>query len=302
MTSGRLFEILYYLIEHKETTAKDLSEYFEVSIRTIYRDLDRLLVAGIPIMTKQGTGGGISIDKDFVLDKTLLNNHEQEQILLALQSLSSLQLDEYKDLLLRMKNVFKKESQDWIEVDFSSWHQDYDMNIKFNILKGAIFKHQNVSFHYINANGERSYKTVSPIKIFFKGNTWYLQAHQIDKAVYRTYRLSRMNDIELRDEFFDVHKFADIPQVFKYQEDVALINVTLRFQKYLGSFVYDEFSYHDITEQDNGYLVQTTFPHHQWLISFLLSFGSGVEVIEPLELRQQLILELDNIRSIYYQT
>ena len=94
MAKGRLFEILYYLIDKKETTANELAEYFEVSVRTIYRDLDRLLVAGIPIITKQGSKGGVSLDKSYVLDKTLLDNHEQEQILLALQSLSSLQLDE----------------------------------------------------------------------------------------------------------------------------------------------------------------------------------------------------------------
>ena len=130
MAKGRLFEILYYLIDKKETTANELAEYFEVSVRTIYRDLDRLLVAGIPIITKQGSKGGVSLDKSYVLDKTLLDNHEQEQILLALQSLSSLQLDEYSDLFQRMKNIFQKESHDWIEVDFTSWHQNKEMNDK----------------------------------------------------------------------------------------------------------------------------------------------------------------------------
>ena len=87
MAKGRLFEILYYLIDKKETTANELAEYFEVSVRTIYRDLDRLLVAGIPIITKQGSKGGVSLDKSYVLDKTLLDNHEQEQILLALKNI-----------------------------------------------------------------------------------------------------------------------------------------------------------------------------------------------------------------------
>lgn len=299
MAKGRLFEILYYLIDKKETTANELAEYFEVSVRTIYRDLDRLLVAGIPIITKQGSKGGVSLDKSYVLDKTLLDNHEQEQILLALQSLSSLQLDEYSDLFQRMKNIFQKESHDWIEVDFTSWHQNKEMNDKFNLLKTVIFKHQIISFEYINAHGDKSYRTVFPIKIFFKANAWYLQAYQSDKDVYRTYKLSRMNEICLHEDYFDLHKLTNIPQVLEYHEDVKKIDVILKFQKYLGSFVYDEFSYHDITEDNDGYLVKTSVPNHQWLLSFLLSFGKGIEIIEPLELKQEYVNEIQDILNIY---
>lgn len=299
MAKGRLFEILYYLIDKKETTANELAEYFEVSVRTIYRDLDRLLVAGIPIITKQGSKGGVSLDKSYVLDKTLLDNHEQEQILLALQSLSSLQLDEYSDLFQRMKNIFQKESHDWIEVDFTSWHQNKEMNDKFNLLKTVIFKHQIISFEYINAHGDKSYRTVFPIKIFFKANAWYLQAYQSDKDVYRTYKLSRMSEICLHEDYFDLHKLTSIPQVLEYHEDVKKIDVILKFQKYLGSFVYDEFPYHDITEDNDGYLVKTSVPNHQWLLSFLLSFGKGIEIIEPLELKQEYVKEIQDILNIY---
>lgn len=299
MAKGRLFEILYYLIDKKETTANELAEYFEVSVRTIYRDLDRLLVAGIPIITKQGSKGGVSLDKSYVLDKTLLDNHEQEQILLALQSLSSLQLDEYSDLFQRMKNIFQKESHDWIEVDFTSWHQNKEMNDKFNLLKTVIFKHQIISFEYINAHGDKSYRTVFPIKIFFKANAWYLQAYQSDKDVYRTYKLSRMNEICLHEDYFDLHKLTNIPQVLEYHEDVKKIDVILKFQKYLGSFVYDEFPYHDTTEDNDGYLVKTSVPNHQWLLSFLLSFGKGIEIIEPLELKQEYVKEIQDILNIY---
>lgn len=299
MASGRLFEILYFLIEHKETTAKELAEHFEVSVRTIYRDLDKLLVAGIPIMTKQGNRGGVMLDQNYILDKTLLNNDEQEQILLALQSLSSLQLEEYEVLLQRMKTVFQKESQDWIAVDFSSWHQNKEMNEKFDLLKSSIFKHQIISFDYINAASEKSHKTVYPIKVFFKGNAWYLQAYLFNKKVYRTYRLSRMQHIIKHSETFNIHTLKNIPQVFQYQEKTSMIEVTLKFKKYLGSFVYDEFNFKDIVEEEDCYLVYTSVPHHEWFLSFLLSFGSGVEIIEPQEIRQQMKEELKKLINIY---
>ncbi|WP_028043206.1 helix-turn-helix transcriptional regulator [Candidatus Stoquefichus massiliensis] len=299
MASGRLFEILYYLIDVKQTTAQQLAERFEVSVRTIYRDLDRLLVAGIPIQTSQGVGGGVSIDSHFVLDKTLLNHQEQEQILSALQGLSSLHINEYQDLLGRMQNIFQKNSQDWIEVDFTSWHQDSEMNDKFHQMKEVILKHQIISFDYINIHGEPSHRTVFPLKIFFKGNAWYLQAYEKSRSVYRTYKLTRMHHIDIKENFFDINILEEQPPIRAYHEETCMIGVVFRFQKYLGSFVYDEFEYKDIEEKEDCYIVRTQVPEHQWLLSFVLSFGSGVEIIEPIELREKLKDEIKKIMKLY---
>lgn len=299
MASGRLFEILYYLIDVKQTTSPELAEKFEVSVRTIYRDLDRLLVAGIPIETTQGIGGGISIDPHFVLDKTILNNQEQEQILSALQGLSSLHLHEYQDLLGRMQNVFQRNSQDWIEVDFTSWHQDSEMNDKFQQIKEVILKHQVISFDYINVQGEQRHRIVFPLKIFFKGNAWYLQAYEKKRKVYRTYKLTRMHHIDIKDEYFDIETLNDQPPILTYHEETEMIDVVFKFQKYLGSFVYDEFEYKDIEEKEDCYIVTTQVPDHQWFLSFLLSFGSGVEIIEPIELREKLKNEIKRIIKLY---
>lgn len=302
MATGRLFEILYYLIDKKQTTAQELADYFEVSVRTIYRDLDRLLVAGIPITTTQGNGGGVSIDDNYVFDKTVLDSHEQEQILSALQGLSSLHLYEYQDLLGRMKTIFQRDSQDWIEVDFTSWHQDDDMNNKFQQMKNVILKHQVITFDYINVQGVLSHRRVYPLKVFFKANSWYLQGYESKRAVYRTYKLTRMHHIEEKDEYFDKHQFTHQPRILNYQEETSLIDVTLKFNKSLGSFVYDEFNYQDITEEQDAYIVKTTVPHHQWFLSFLLSFGSGVEILAPADMRQQMKTEIQEIIKLYKQT
>ncbi len=299
MASGRLFEILYYMLDVKQTTAQELAERFEVSVRTIYRDLDRLLVAGIPIQTFQGAGGGVCIDENFVLDKTVLNTQEQEQILSALQGLSALHLREYQDLLGRMQNIFQQNSHDWIEVDFSSWHQDNEMNKKFQQIKDVILKHQVIAFDYINAQGEQSHRKVYPMKVFFKGNAWYLQAYEMKKSVYRTYKLTRMHHIEQKDEYFDIHQFNQQPPSLNYHEDVSMIDVELKFEKYLGSFVYDEFEYQDIEQMEDSYIVKTKIPHHPWFLSFLLSFGSGVEILQPIALREQLKNELQKLVKVY---
>lgn len=298
MESGRLFEILYYLMENKQTTAKQLADKFEVSTRTIYRDLDKLLVAGIPIITKQGVDGGVSLDENFVFDKSLLDESQQEQILLALSSLSSLHVSEYQELLKHMQTIFQKESEEWLEVNFSSWHQDQEMNEKFSQLKDAILKHLRITFHYINAQGQKSHRDVFPIKLFYKNNAWYLYGYEVKKADYRTYKLTRIQQLVIKDEQFDRSAFYKEPHL-TYEENQTKIDVVLKFQKYLGSFVYDQFSDQDIQEKEDGYWIHTSMPYHPWFLSFLLSFGSGVEIIEPHSLREEMLHEIHTLLKIY---
>ncbi|WP_195599174.1 helix-turn-helix transcriptional regulator [Longibaculum muris] len=298
MESGRLFEILYYLMENKQTTAKQLADKFEVSTRTIYRDLDKLLVAGIPIITKQGVDGGVSLDENFVFDKSLLDESQQEQILLALSSLSSLHVSEYQELLKHMQTIFQKESEEWLDVDFSSWHQDQEMNEKFSQLKDAILKHLRITFHYINAQGQKSHRDVFPIKLFYKNNAWYLYGYEVKKADYRTYKLTRIQQLVIKDEQFDRSAFYKEPHL-TYEENQTKIDVVLKFQKYLGSFVYDQFSDQDIQEKEDAYWIHTSMPYHPWFLSFLLSFGSGVEIIEPHSLRKEMLHEIQTLLKIY---
>lgn len=298
MESGRLFEILYYLMENKQTTAKQLADKFEVSTRTIYRDLDKLLVAGIPIITKQGVDGGVSLDENFVFDKSLLDESQQEQILLALSSLSSLHVSEYQELLKHMQTIFQKESEEWLDVNFSSWHQDQEMNEKFSQLKDAILKHLRITFHYVNAQGQKSHRDVFPIKLFYKNNAWYLYGYEVKKADYRTYKLTRIQQLVIKDEQFDRSAFYKEPHL-TYEENQTKIDVVLKFQKYLGSFVYDQFSDQDIQEKEDGYWIHTSMPYHPWFLSFLLSFGSGVEIIEPHSLREEMLHEIHTLLKIY---
>ncbi|MBS5111680.1 MAG: YafY family transcriptional regulator [Coprobacillus cateniformis] len=298
MESGRLFEILYYLMENKQTTAKQLADKFEVSTRTIYRDLDKLLVAGIPIITKQGVDGGVFLDENFIFDKSLLDESQQEQILLALSSLSSLHVSEYQELLKHMQTIFQKESEEWLDVDFSSWHQDQEMNEKFSQLKDAILKHLRITFDYINAQGQKSHRDVFPIKLFYKNNAWYLYGYEVEKVDYRTYKLTRIQQLVIKDEQFDKSAFNKEPHL-TYEENQTKIDVVLKFQKYLGSFVYDQFSNQDIQEKEDGYWIHTSMPYHPWFLSFLLSFGSGVEIIEPHSLREEMLHEIHSLLKIY---
>lgn len=138
MKINRLFEIIYILLDKKSITANELSEYFEVSQRTIYRDIDTLSTAGIPIYTNKGKGGGISLIDGFVLDKSILTEQEQKEILMSLQSLHMLEFPNIEPVLNKLSTMFKKQAMNWIDVDFSHWGSDDGEGQKFNLVKTAI--------------------------------------------------------------------------------------------------------------------------------------------------------------------
>lgn len=299
MSVNRLFETVYYLMEHDQTTAKQLAEHFEVSVRTVYRDLERLMVAGFPICTSQGVKGGIYLDNDFVLDKTTFTDDEQMQILSALQTIEGLQAKDDIGLIDKMAALFKKNKVDWIEVDFSTWHKDNQLNEKFDLLKQAILTQVQVNFTYINTQGVKSTRTVFPSKLFFKSNTWYLQGYCLDKEDYRVFRLSRIIDLNVTKETFILTTMP--PKINNYpiikQDPMA---VTLQFDKRMGSVVYDEFSDAKITIDEHGnYLVETIVYDDNWLLSFIISFGAMVKIMAPQSLQLELLQELDKIKSLY---
>ena len=126
MEQSRLFKIVYHLLEKGKSTAPELADKFEVSVRTIYRDLDAISSAGIPVYATQGKGGGIFIMQDFVLDKSLLSQREKEQILMALQGISITEHNQSDELLIKLSRLFQSKVTNWIEVDFSEWYKNTD--------------------------------------------------------------------------------------------------------------------------------------------------------------------------------
>lgn len=140
MQINRLFQIIYHLLENGKSSAPELAQKFEVSVRTIYRDLDTLSAAGIPIYATQGKGGGISLLEDYVLDRSLFSEKEKEQILLALQGIASVEGGNANELLSKLSALFQIKGTDWIEVDFS----DVALHLKSKKIAFEIRKNQSV--------------------------------------------------------------------------------------------------------------------------------------------------------------
>lgn len=255
MKINRLFEIVYLLMDKKSMTASELAAHFEVSKRTILRDIDALAAAGIPVYTTQGKGGGISILDRFVLNKTVISESEQQQILFALKGMSATQHLETDSVLSRLRSLFEREDRDWIEVDFSRWGNSAADRAKFDALKNAVLHERAISFRYSNSYGETAERKAYPLKLIFKSTSWYLQGFCLAKQDYRTFKISRMRNVSLLTEAFDSGAFH-IPAIEQAEEQTPdLVEVKLRFEPQVAYRVYDEFDEQCVTKNEDG----TTF-------------------------------------------
>lgn len=292
MKESRLFKIVYHLLEKGHVTAPELAKEFEVSSRTIYRDIDALSGAGIPVYAETGRNGGIYLLEDFVLDKTLLSEHEKIEILSALQSLSVVGNTYEKEILTKLSALFQMQAENWFEVDFTRWGGHTKDDSKFDILKYAVIHHKTVSMVYVNAYGVRSKREINPLKMLYKSKEWYIKAYCTDKENYRIFKFNRIVEIELTDKEFTPKTFPEVQSGHssKYNK------IILRFPKEMAYRVFDEFEASEVEELEHGVLVAAAeMPEDAWLIGYLLSFGSQVEVLEPLYLRKILAEEAKKV-------
>jgi predicted DNA-binding transcriptional regulator YafY len=287
MQINRLFEIVYILLDKKTITAKELSEHFEVSVRTIYRDVETLSIAGIPIYTSKGKGGGISLIEDFILNKSVLSDKEQNEILMSLQSISAMKFLDVEPVLKRLNTIFKKESTNWIDVDFSRWGSDDIEKEKFNIIKTAIISTKLLSFDYFNSYGEKTLRSVEPLKLVFKGQGWYIYGFCRLKGEFRIFKITRIRDMNILGETFVRNIPSDIWNKGDKSYENKMVTLTLKIDEVMAYRLYDEFEQENIKKNSDGSFTGTiTFPEGDWIYGYVMSYGQYAEVIEPKEIRK----------------
>ncbi|KPU42922.1 HTH domain protein [Oxobacter pfennigii] len=300
MQINRLFEIVYLLLDKKSTTAKELAERFEVSVRTVLRDIEILSAAGIPIYTVQGKGGGISILDNYVLNKTTISEEEQNQILFALQSLTSTEHIDVSNILSKLRTLFDKTDTNWIEVDFSRWGNAKRDKERFEILKLSIIKKQAIEFTYSSTYGETTSRMVYPLKLIFKSKAWYLQGYCLLKQDYRTFKINRISAVKVMPETFADKELSPPAIETPDASSEALIHIIMKFSSYMAHRVYDEFDTKNVIKNEDGtFLVSVDLPEDYWLYGFLLSFGRAVQVLDPQSVKDNLLGEIEKIKDFY---
>ena len=300
MQIHRLFGIVYILLQKRNVSARELSEYFEVSPRTIYRDIETLCQAGIPVYTQKGRGGGIRLSERFILDKSVLSPDEQNEILSALHGLQAVRAAGKESVLSRLHAFFGDNNVNWVEIDFSDWNeQQADI---FANLKQAILSRSIIAFSYYNALGERRKRTAEPIQLWFKNHGWYLKAFCRDKQDFRLFKISRIQTLTLFDERFEPRETKEWRPSLSLAEASPLIQLRLTIDESQGFRVFDEFLDRDdeISQDEQGdFLISAQRPAGKWLYRYLISYGADLKWIEPEELREEMKHYLESMMENY---
>lgn len=287
MRFNRLFEIIYILINKGTVTASELADKFEVSKRTIYRDIDLLSSSGIPIYTTKGKGGGIGILDNYVLNKSMLSENEQNEIITALQGLSAINYTNVDDVLSKVSDFFGKSNEKWIDVDFSDWSEK--QKEKFNIIKDSIIKKKVIDIEYYSSYGEKTNRCVEPLQLMFKGKSWYIVGFCRAREAIRIFKINRIRSVKNIGEHFTRSFEEESYQDFSNASDVKYINIKLKVDKSQGYRVYDEFSEDEISKDiDGSFIVSATYPVGSWIYSYILSYSFYAEVLEPQYLRDEI--------------
>lgn len=300
MKLNRLFEIVYILINEQKITAKELADRFEVSQRTIYRDIDALSECGIPVYASKGKGGGISIVEGFKLDKAMLTDSEQAQILSALQGLSAATAQRNDEALKKLSGFFNAKNTDWVEIDFSGFSSGLNWKKNFDIIKQSVIDRKQLTIEYTGLKNKINTRTIEPIKLIFKSSSWYIHAFCQLKKDYRMFKLNRIMSILPISNTFLPHTIPTEEKKYNIPKE-ANEPLVLKVDRKNAFRIYDDFPIDDITEDaDGNFTIRTKVYEPKWMIGHILSFGDGIECIEPLYIRQQISETLKKSIKKYY--
>ena len=292
-----MLEIVYLLMGGKPLTAGSLARRFEVSNRTIYRDVEALSAAGVPVYMTRGKGGGIALSPGSSLRGAILTDGEKADVLASLKALGGVAPGAADGALKKLNALFGGVGADWIEVDFSSWSDPKGVSEAFSSLKSSILGHRVVSFTYAGGRGETARRTVEPLKLCFKGQAWYLYGYCRDRRAARLFKLSRMREIKAHDESFSREAPSRALEADPLPQG-ELVEVTLKVPEEMAFRVYDEFERHEHLE-DGSFLVRAMLPKGEGFYQYVLSFGERCEVLSPPEARLEIAVRIEKILSRY---
>lgn len=299
MQINRLFEIVYLLLEKQGTTARELAEHFEVSVRTVYRDIDTLCQAGIPIYTNKGRGGGIHLMDNFILDKSVLSDMERQEILWGLQGLNAVKAADNDEVLSRMRSLFGAHKTDWVQVDFSDW-TDERQKVFGDIKEGIICK-KVIEIDYYNSAGVKSSRQVEPLQLWFKDKSWYLKGFCRKAGEMRLFRITRMKQVKVLEENFErVLQMQESNEKKGYRDKSYMVEITLHIDASCAYRVYDEFEESQIQVQEDGsFLAKLNCPENEWVYGYILSYGPLVRVTAPERVKNQVRERLEKTLEFY---
>jgi predicted DNA-binding transcriptional regulator YafY len=288
----RLLAITMLLLNRKRVGAKELSERFEVSLRTIYRDLETLGQAGIPIVSFAGGSGGYEIMDQYRLERQFLSMEELQSIIVALKGIRSTfddqdiagLLDKVGALVAKSEQHRVTSTSQEVIIDLNPWQRGNADKEKLGLLRSSIRLTQIIRFTYTSSGGEEMERRCEPMGVVLKGYSWYLYGFCLLRGDYRIFRLSRMKDLDVSEELFVRRKetLDDLDFSWSRREDTNSIRLVLIVQPRVRARIEDYFEHGEVEVREDGSLLVTADqPEEPWLYGMLLSYGADVRVVEP---------------------
>lgn len=303
MKIDRLLGITIYLLNHKKTTAPVLAEHFEVSVRTILRDIDSLCMAGIPVISTYGAEGGYEIHNTFKMERQIAGDIDYSYIVTALKALSTAyDSKELNNTLEKIQNV-SKETSSHVVLDFGILQEKKNINLKLSILERAIKEQHLVSLTYTNSDNIEKNLRVEPVATMYKWYSWYLISYFPKYQNYGTLKLDRMDHIEITNQKNSVkHNVDDAKEQTEIQESSrAYIHVKLLCKKEIKMKCLEYLKGEIEKEYENGDVLFSFHvpPNELFWYGVLISFGNKVKILEPEELRDRICMTCEEIIKEY---
>lgn len=300
MKIDRLIGIISILLQRDAVTAPYLAELFEVSRRTINRDIEDLCKAGIPILTKQGVNGGISIMENYKVDKTLFTNAEMQDILAGLRSLDSVNgTNRYGKLMEKLSagaSDFMVGNQSML-IDLSSWYKE-SLAPKIEMIRLAVDARKEMEFIYYSPKGE-SFRCIEPYYLIFRWSSWYVWGWCKQREDFRLFKLNRMEKIQVSEKVFEKRQ-VNIPNLNSERIFPGGIRVKAIFEPECKWRLIEEFGLGCFKEMEDGRLLfQADYTNRENLVTWLMTFQDKAELIEPKEIRAEIKENIERMRRKY---
>lgn len=302
MKVERLLAIVIKMLNNKRVTAKELAEYFEVSVRTIQRDIEAISIAGIPIVSYKGQNGGYGIMEDYLISKSYFSDTEQELLLTALNGVYKAYEDRaFKDImdkLLLLKTNSQIDTRSNLIMDFSPWGNSERRKSQVDMLRKAIDDKKVIDFDYMDINGFKTQRKVEPRALILKVNTWYLQGYCTLRKDFRLFKLSRIRELKILTESFYERELPELNLI--YEDNRKKVTLVLKFNHRALNRLDDYFEIEELVFKEDGYIYATVeYPEDEWVYSMILSFGEAVEVMEPQHIRELIKIRSQSIFNKY---
>lgn len=308
MKVDRLISIIMILLDKKRIGAQELADMFEVSSRTIYRDIDAINMAGIPVRSTSGVGGGFEIMQNYKVDSKVFSTADLSAILMGLSSLSHMiQGNELVNALAKVKSFIPADRAKDIElkanqisIDLSPWMVNRNIQPYLEIIKTALQESKLLSFEYADRFGNKTVRTAEPYQLVLKGNNWYWQGYCHIRNDFRLFKLSRISNLQLQKEYFTPREFQKPQLDFTDILTTLQTNIKIRIHKSVKDRVLDYCTYeHFSPDGDEHYIVRFPFIENEYNFNILFSFGDKCECLEPLHIRTEMKRRLQDIADLY---